>query len=68
MSAIETLRNDKDAIIGILSEHYLLDKDEIKEMKFRPYDNHICSTPQNTIHHGEWVFCYHRDMGVLYIK
>lgn len=68
MSALTNLRNDKDAIISILAEHYLLGKDEIKEMEFRPFDNHKCSTPNNVIYHGKWVFCYHRDMGVLYIK
>lgn len=68
MSAIDTLRNDKDAIISIVSEHYILDQREIKEMKFGPFDNHPCKAPKSAIRHGEWVFCYHRDTGTLYIK
>ena len=68
MSAIDTLRNDKDAIIAVLAEHYFLSSQEKKEIEFKSFGNHKCSTPDNIIYHGEWVFCYHRDIGVLYIK
>lgn len=68
MSAIDELRNDRDAIISIVTEHYILNEQEIEEMEIRLFDNHTCSTPDNVVEHGGWVFCYHRDMGVLYIK
>lgn len=69
MSTLDTLRNDKDAIIAILAEHYWLDEEEIKELEFRAFDDYdYTRLGCEVIHHGEWVFCYHLDEGVLYIK
>lgn len=65
MSAIEELRNDKNALISIVAEHYILCRQEIKDIQFKKFNNHKCP---NVIQHGQWVFCYHRDMGVVYIK
>lgn len=66
MSALESLRNDKDAILAILSEYFDLSDKEKSSIKMRPFDNHNCS--RTAIRHGEWLFCYHREVGVLYIK
>ena len=70
MSAINTLRNDKDAIISIVSEHFIMGEDEISELQFRPFGNceHKRVNGCKVINHGEWIFCYHRDVGTLYIK
>ena len=67
MSAIDTLKNDKDAIIAIISEHFDLHPSEIRDMGFKPFKKHNPNC-KNVINHGEWIFCYHRDMGVLYIE
>lgn len=67
MSAIDHLVNGKDTIISIVSEYYFLNSKEIDGMEFRPFKSHNPSC-NNIIRHSEWVFCYHRDVGVLYIE
>lgn len=68
MDAMSELINDRSTILSVVSEHYFLSRQEKKEMEFARFNNHPCSTPKNTIQHGAWIFCYHRDTGVLYIK
>lgn len=65
MSAIDTLKNDRNAIISIVAEFYLDDK-WLKQAKIDKFENH--PRELEVRRYAAWFFVYDHQKNVIYIK
>lgn len=67
MSATVNLRNDRNAIIAVVAEHYLFDDKYLKRATIKGINDPEREPGLQPIHHNSnWIFAYDTKKNVIY--